>query len=670
LARFSQFFASEQSRLERLAALSAPLRQPEEIFRTAERGEGLAAEDAASLFAAARDQNCRIVIQAAANRVRTRWARKTVEFIIPVYLTSFCQNECLYCGYRQSNPIAERVRLSPEDFERQLDLILSWGHRQIELVLSDDPEFGPETVARYVATTRRKLEALGGGVVALCSPVYQQEDYVRLREAGLDWVVEWQETYHGPHFDRWHFPGSPKRNYESRLDLWDRALTAGITKIGMGVLLGLYDFRYDALAVIEHGNYLRRTYGIEPHALGIPRLKPARGVLASQKPSRFTVSDDDFRLVVSIYHMAFPTSRLFFNTRESYDLNISLVAAGDLFTVDCETLPGAYLRRHLPGQFSTHDYPPRREVKATLEQRGLACQYLAEEMPCAIAPIALATGTAIDEKRWMEQHAQVRARLQDWEMALDWLSHRGRKGGAFARISHQGGEGRGFSPAVTRPAGCRPASPPAQLAAASCAGGEAKRGRTPAISAGLKPGPSGAPGQPPSIGENSGLAPPLQGPESSPWREGEESARAAGLKPRPSGPQTKTEEPDEQSGLERFWTNGSQALERQAVDASLGEILEYFKTFLTSHCRQEESELFPAFHQDAEIASRLAAFRADHERFGVDLDKFERQMVSYGMSRDPTVLLTLGARILRELRAHLEAEELLWAGLFKDSFDS
>jgi 2-iminoacetate synthase len=525
---FSQYFASEQSRIERLAAISEPLRQPQEIFRTADTGRGLEVEDAASLFAAACDRNCRNEIQAAANRVRARWAAKTVEFIIPVYLTSFCQNECLYCGYRQSNPIAERVRLGPEEFDKQLDLILSWGHRQIELVLSDDPEFGPETVARYVAATRRKLDARGGGVVALCSPVYQQEDYVRLHEAGLDWVVEWQETYDRPHFERWHFRGSAKRNYESRVDLWDRVIAAGIAKIGMGVLLGLYDFRYDALAVIEHGNYLRRTYGIEPHALGIPRLKPARGVLASQKPNRFTVSDDDFRLVVSIYHMAFPTSRLFFNTRESYDLNISLVAGGDLFTVDCETLPGAYLRRHLPGQFSTYDYPPRREVKARLEQRGLAAQYLADEMPCEASPIAPPAEATIDEKRWMEQHAQIRARLQDWELAL---------------------------------------------------------------------------------------------------------ARLSG--------------------------DGAHPLERQAAGASLREVLEYFKTLLATHCRLEESELFPAFHPDPEVTSKLAALRAEHERLGIDLDKFERQMVSYGLSKDPTVLLTLGARMIREMRSHLEAEERL-----------
>jgi 2-iminoacetate synthase len=537
---FSEIFVSQQSRLERLAAISEPLRQPQEVIRIADQGRGLEAEDIASLFAAARDQACRAELQAAANRIRMQWARKTVEFIIPVYLTSFCQNECLYCGYRQSNAIAERVRLSQEDFEKQLDLILSWGHRQIELVLSDDPEFGPEMVARFVAATRRKLDALGGGMVALCSPVYKQEDYVRLREAGLDWVVEWQETYHRPHFDRWHSGSSPKRAFESRLDLWDHVIAAGITRIGMGALLGLYDFRHDTLAVIEHGNYLRRTYGIEPHALGIPRLKPARGVLASQKPNRFTVSDDDFRLVVSAYHMAFPTSRLFFNTRESYDLNISLVSAGDLFTVDCETLPGAYLRRHLPGQFSTHDYPPRREVAATLERRGLAAQYLAEETPFRVEFAAPAMETAIDTQRWMDEHAQIRARLDDWEAVLGSTATLGCAGDGTRR--------------------------------STCATTEEAQARVPVL---------------------------------------------------------------------------------------LRDIMEYFKTVLTTHSRREESELFPALLQDGDCASKLAALRAGHERFGVDLDKFERQMVSYGLSKDPTVLLTLGSRMIREMRAHLEAEEEL-----------
>ena len=534
MASFSQFLASRQSQIAALASIPRPLRPVEEILRTAGERKGLDAEDAASLFAAAQNEDIREEIQRSANRVRDLHARKAVEFVIPVYLTSYCQNECLYCGYRQSNPVAERVRLGPEEFERQLDLILSWGHRQIELVLSDDPEFGPDRVARYVALTRRKLEHVGGGVVALCSPVYQQDDYVRLREAGLDWVVEWQETYHRTHFDRWHFPGSPKRNYESRLDLWDTTVAAGLSEIGLGVLLGLYDFRYDALAAIEHGNYLRRTYGIEPHALGFPRLKPARGVLASQKPNRFTVSDEDFRLIISVYRLAFPNSRLFFNTRENYDMNISLVAAGDLFTVDCETLPGAYLGRHLPGQFSTYDYPPRREVVATLERRGLACQYLAEETPYEVprqAPEAV-----IDKKQWLDQYALLRAQFNDWETALEGLS----------RSSSQSGE-------------------------------------------------------------------------------------------------------------------------RRAADASLRDILEQFKTALAAHCKQEESQSLAALRRNAGVASRLAALSGDHERFGVDLDKFERQMVSYGLSGDPTVLLALGSRMIREMRGHLDAEEQLWSDVFQNS---
>jgi iron-sulfur cluster repair protein YtfE (RIC family) len=127
---------------------------------------------------------------------------------------------------------------------------------------------------------------------------------------------------------------------------------------------------------------------------------------------------------------------------------------------------------------------------------------------------------------------------------------------------------------------------------------------------------------------------------------------------------------DWEKALDQLSMNGSQRVERQAADVSLREILEYFKTVLTSHCRQEESELFPALLQDAENASRLAAFRADHERFGVDLDKFERQMVSYGLSKDPTVLLSLGTRMIRELRAHLEAEEQFSIHLFGSSLAS
>lgn len=524
---FSDIMKTAETRLESLAALAEPSQPLEEILASAGKGHGLATAEVASLLAWGSDPQSREAIHAAARRLRQTVAAPKVEFIIPVYLTSICQNECLYCGYRESNAMAERVRLGLKEFEAELDLLLSWGYRQIELVLSDDPDCGPGEVARYVALARQKLQAVGGGSVALCSPVYEQEAYSLLRQAGLDWVVEWQETYHHPHFDRWHFPGSPKRQYEFRVDLWDRVIAGGISEISLGVLLGLYDWRYDILALAEHGNYLRGTYGVEPHALGIPRLKPARGVLASQKASRFAVSDDDFRFVVSVYRLSFPRSRVFFNTRESYEFNLSMVGPGDLFTVDCETLPGGYLRRNQPGQFSIHGYPARREVVSALKELHLETQYLADETEPPASVTEALHDLDFDPEQWAQEHGAIRLHLDEWESALATL----------------------------------PAAP------------------------------------------------------------------------------------------------GGETAERTSATQSLEIILDYFKTAVMDHCRKEESAFFPVMSRDAGALRPLQQFRDDHEHLAIDLDRFERQVVSYSLSGDPGALQLLGSRIIREMRNHLDAED-------------
>ncbi len=534
MARFSEVFPAALDRLEQLAELQTPSRSITSIIEASAEHGFLDTNDVAALIAWGRDPRRRQEIWAGADEVRQRTAGREIEFIIPLYLTSFCQNDCLYCGYRKGNPLAERIRLSLDDFSQELDVILGWGHRQIELVLSDDPELGARQLVPYVELTRKKLDEAGGGSVALCAPVYAQDDYRRLREAGLDWLVEWQETYHQPHFDRWHFLDSPKRHYEDRLDLWDHAIAAGMPRVGMGVLLGLYDWRFDVLAVVEHGNYLRRTYALEPHVVGIPRLKPARGVLASQKPSRFSVCDEDYHFIVSLYHLAFPRSRLFFNTREAYDFNRSMVLGGDLFTVDCETLPGGYLKEHLPGQFSTHNYPPRWEVVRALAQRGLSCRFLEKKaaepgkMPARPAEAAgpVEGATAMDFEQWAGEREQVLRQVDQFEA---WLS------------------------------------------------------------------------------------------------------RLAGT---PSG-------------------------QSQAATAELRVFLKAFEAAAVEPCRQVEPVLTMSANEKEQ--SELLAY---HERLGIDLDKFDRQIASYQLSGDPIVLLMVGKRIVREFREHLAIERELLASRF------
>lgn len=525
MGAFSRYFAQVAGRVAALTEGTPVRPSVEALVRAAEHRGGLELEEAAKLIELGRDPAARDEIESASRELRNREHSRAVEAIIPEYLTSFCQNDCLYCGYRKSNPLAERVRLSLEHFERELDLILAWGHRQIELVLADDAEFTPAQLAPFIELARARLNSLGGGLLALNAPAYQRDDYCLLRRAGLDWVALWQETYDATHFNRWHVTGTPKRQFEFRLDVWDRAIPAGVRRAALGVLFGLYDWRFDVLALIEHGNYLRRTYGIEPYALGVPRLKPARGVLASQKPSKYSVTDEDYRLAVAIYHLAFPRSRVFFNTRETYEFNLSMLTRGDLFTVDCETLPGAYLRGRLTGQFATHAYPPRREVVRELQARGFTVLHLAEEREVPSAVAAPPAGTPLDHGRWLRERNEVRTRLLAFADALAGLE-------------------------AVRPA---------------------------------------------------------------------EHARAA-----------------------RLLEDRLAALRDVAMQVS----------------REEEELLFPRA-LGVLNPETIESLRRDHENVAVDLDRFERQIASYRQSGDPTVLLTLGRRMIGELRRHLRSEESL-----------
>jgi 2-iminoacetate synthase len=530
-SQFSAHFEKVSPRLEELSQWKDAARPLEAILETARGARGLNTEDIASLMVHGQDAARREAIHAAARELREQTGGRTIEIIIPEYLTSICQNDCLYCGYRKSNVLAERVQLSLNDYERELDLILAWGYRQIELVLSDDPDFGADRLAPYVELTRRKLAEAGGGVVALNAPAYNEESYRLLFRAGIDWVALWQETYDEAHFGRWHFQGSPKREFAFRLNVWDRALAAGFTRVGLGILFGLYDWRFDVLALAEHAQYLQRTYGVEPHAFGIPRLKAARGVLASQKPSRFSVSDEDFQLAISLYRLAFPRTRLFFNTRETYEFNMAMVARGDLFTVDCETLPGAYLRGRLPGQFTTYHYPPRGGVRADFARRGFVCRYLEPEDPRKLAAIEAQRPRrelAQSLKDVAAEHDQVRIRASEWQDLLERLR----------------------------------ATPPYM---------------------------------------------------------------------------------------------------RRVAAGELRERLRYFETDYIAHCREEERLLSELKGLTALDPAQTDAMLQYHERFAVDLDRFQRQIASYEQSGNPTVLLALGGRIIAELREHLESEANLLA---------
>lgn len=290
--------------------------------------------------------------------------------VVPVYGSSICAESCLYCNYRRQNKEGvERVRLSDGELEREMRfLVQEKGYRVLELVYASDPGIRAEDIARHTCLARGILQEAGGGVVGLNGPVMEEEGYRLLVDAGIGFVALWQETYDRARFAALHPPPGQKPDFEGRLDVFDRMRRAGIRHVGLGVLLGLADWRRDWGMLMLHGEYLRRLYGEGPAVLGIPRLKHAPGAV---KLEGRAPPDLEFRLAVALHQKAHPDCLPFVNTREAWDLCVELARGGGcLFTFNCSTIPGGYTRAHRGSQFFSHDFDGP-EFAARAREEGL-----------------------------------------------------------------------------------------------------------------------------------------------------------------------------------------------------------------------------------------------------------------------------------------------------------
>lgn len=300
-----------------------------------------------------------------------------LRLIIPQYQSSYCVDDCAYCGFRQSNADLLRSRLSAPDFRAETELIMDWGYRCIEFVYATDQEFSAHRIGRRAEEARRLAAGRDATLrLGLNANVFGQEEYRDLAGAGIDFVVLWMETY-SERYHRWHPGKGPKADFQNRLNGHDHAMSAGLDRCGLGVLFGLGPWLEDALALVAHGLYLRSEYGRDPWILGIPRVRPAMGVHADRSP--FSPSDGEFLLVCAVYKAVFPDVMLFINTREPLELNLEIArGGGDLFTIDCATYPGGYLfggpQRAVSEQFKTYFYSRERTIDE-LEGQGFRPLY-------------------------------------------------------------------------------------------------------------------------------------------------------------------------------------------------------------------------------------------------------------------------------------------------------
>ena len=252
------------------------------------------------------------------------YGRRIVMFA-PLYLSDFCVNECSYCGYNHSNPMPRR-RLDQAELAEEIRVLESLGHKRLVLEAGEDNANCPLEYILECIQTIYALKFDNGAIrrVNINIAATTQENYRRLKDAGIGTYILFQETYHKPTYLSVH--KGPKRNYEYHTGSQDRAMQGGIDDVGLGVLYGLYDWRYDTIGMLMHAEHLEAAQGVGPHTLSVPRIRAAAGVSACDFPH--LVNDEDFKKVVAVLRLAVPYTGMILSTREQVGYREEVIALG------------------------------------------------------------------------------------------------------------------------------------------------------------------------------------------------------------------------------------------------------------------------------------------------------------------------------------------------------
>jgi 2-iminoacetate synthase len=263
---------------------------------------------------------------ALARRIKEHIYGRRIVMFAPLYLSDHCVNRCTYCGYKCDNPVP-RHKLTGAALEAEVRVLERMGHKRLALETGEDPVNCPIDYVLDCIRTIYGLHFENGAIrrVNINIAATTVENYRKLHDAGIGTYVLFQETYHKPTYLQVH-QGGPKRNYEYHTEAHDRAMEGGVDDVGLGVLYGLYDWKYDTVGMLMHAEHLEAAKGVGPHTLSIPRIRSASGVTAADYPH--LVSDDDFKKVVAILRLAVPYTGMLLSTREPMGYRDELIALG------------------------------------------------------------------------------------------------------------------------------------------------------------------------------------------------------------------------------------------------------------------------------------------------------------------------------------------------------
>ncbi len=252
-------------------------------------------------------------IKEGARKLKEQVYGNRIVLFAPLYVGNLCTNNCAYCGFRTSNQEQRRTTLSDKELVSEVEMLEESGQKRLILVYGEHPKYSADFIADSVRTVYNVKKGNGEiRRVNINAAPLDIEGFRTVKEAGIGTYQVFQETYHREAYAKYHL-GGMKRNYEYRLTALDRAQEAGIDDVGIGALFGLYDWRFEVMALIRHVNHFESVYNVGPHTISFPRIKKASNVNVD---GDYLVSDDEFTRMVAILRLAVPYTGLILTARE------------------------------------------------------------------------------------------------------------------------------------------------------------------------------------------------------------------------------------------------------------------------------------------------------------------------------------------------------------------
>ena len=310
----------------------------DQILNKAREMKGISHREAIVLLDCELEDKNEEIYQLARDIKQEFYGNRIVMFA-PLYLSNYCINGCEYCPYHAKNKHIRRKKLTQEEIRNEVIALQDMGHKRLAIEAGEDPVNNPIEYILESIQTIYGIHHKNGDIrrVNVNIAATTVEEYRMLKEAGIGTYILFQETYNKESYEKMH-PTGPKSNYAYHTEAMDRAMEGGIDDVGLGVLFGLNNYRYDFTGIIMHAEHLEAYKGVGPHTISVPRVRRADDI----DPDVFDngISDDTFAKIVACIRIAVPYTGMIVSTRESQEsrrrvleLGISQISGGSRTSV-------------------------------------------------------------------------------------------------------------------------------------------------------------------------------------------------------------------------------------------------------------------------------------------------------------------------------------------------